>query len=54
MIGTPELIVIALVIFVLFGGAAIPKFAKALGQAKAEFGKGVKSLDNKDDKKEKE
>ena len=43
MIGTTELIVIALVIFVLFGAGAIPRFAKSLGQAKAEFEKGFKS-----------
>jgi sec-independent protein translocase protein TatA len=42
MIGTTELIVIALVIFVLFGSAAIPRFARSLGQAKAEFEKGQK------------
>ena len=42
MPGPTELIVIALVIFVLFGAAAIPKFAKSLGQAKSEFEKGSK------------
>ncbi len=42
MFGTSEIIVIALVVFVLFGAAAIPKFAKSLGQAKGEFEKGVK------------
>eukprot|EP01047_Picozoa_sp_COSAG01_P002051 COSAG01_NODE_52_length_31456_cov_125.226648_9_plen_56_part_00 len=47
MLGTTELIIIALVIFVLFGAAAIPKFAKSLGLAKKEFEKG---LDDKNDK----
>ncbi len=42
MFGTTELIVIALVIFVLFGASSIPRFAKSLGQAKGEFEKGVK------------
>lgn len=42
MLGTTELIVIGLVIFVLFGASAIPKFAKSLGQAKSEFDKGFK------------
>lgn len=42
MIGTTELIVIVLVVFVLFGSSAIPKFAKSLGQAKSEFEKGLK------------
>jgi len=42
MIGTPELMIIVLVIVVLFGASAIPKFARSLGQAKAEFDKGFK------------
>jgi len=46
MIGTTEIIIIAIVIFVLFGATAIPKFAKSLGQAKAEFEKGVKDTKN--------
>ena len=43
MLGTTELIVIGLVIFVLFGASSIPKFAKSLGQAKSEFEKGFKT-----------
>tara|TARA_B100001113_G_C21081326_1_gene610079 strand:+ start:1299 stop:1472 length:174 start_codon:yes stop_codon:yes gene_type:complete len=50
MFGSTELIIIALVIFVLFGAAAIPKFAKSIGQAKREFEKGLK--DNKSNKTE--
>jgi sec-independent protein translocase protein TatA len=42
MIGHTELLIIALVILVLFGAAAIPKFARSLGQAKKEFAKAVK------------
>ena len=42
MFGSTELIIIALIIFVLFGAAAIPKFAKSIGQAKKEFDKGIK------------
>ena len=41
MIGTSELIIIAIVIFVLFGASAIPKFAKSIGQAKAAFKEGT-------------
>lgn len=52
MIGTNELLLIALVILVLFGASAIPKFAKSLGQAKKEFEKGTKEgFDGKDEKK---
>jgi sec-independent protein translocase protein TatA len=50
MIGTNELIIIALVILVLFGATAIPKFARSLGQAKKEFEKGAKEgYDDKSD-----
>ncbi len=42
MIGTTELIIIAVVIFVLFGASAIPKFARSIGQAKKEFDEGLK------------
>ena len=48
MIGSTELIIIALVVFVLFGSAAIPKFAKSLGLAKNEFEKGLKEDKDKD------
>lgn len=55
MIGTTELIVIVLVVFVLFGSSAIPKFAKSLGQAKSEFEKGLKEgREPKKEEKEKE
>lgn len=50
MIGTTELIIIALVIFVLFGASAIPKFAKSLGQAKKEFETGLKEGQKKEEK----
>lgn len=50
MLGTTELIVIGLVIFVLFGASAIPKFAKSLGQAKNEFDKGFKTGASSDKK----
>lgn len=42
MFGTNEIIVIALVVLVLFGASAIPKFARSLGRAKKEFEKGIK------------
>ena len=41
MIGSTELIIIGIIIFVLFGASAIPKFAKSLGQAKKEFKEGL-------------
>lgn len=45
MIGTTELIVIVLVVLVLFGSTAIPKFARSLGEAKKEFSKAMKEGD---------
>lgn len=40
-IGTPELIIILLVILLLFGGAKLPKLARSLGQAQKEFKEGI-------------
>lgn len=57
MLGSQELLLIIIfVIFILFGGSAIPKFAKAIGEAKAAFKKGQENEDKlnsakKDDEK---
>ena len=51
MLGHGELVVIVLVILVLFGGAAIPKFARSLGQAKKEFAKGMKEAETEEEEK---
>jgi hypothetical protein len=40
--GVDGIIVLIVVLVVLFGGAAIPKFARSLGSAKTEFEKGLK------------
>jgi sec-independent protein translocase protein TatA len=40
-LGTPELLVIALVIFLLFGATRLPQLAKALGQSKRAFKEGL-------------
>jgi Sec-independent protein translocase protein TatA len=40
--GVDGIIVLVVVLVVLFGGAAIPKFARNLGSAKTEFEKGLK------------
>jgi len=39
--GEQGLIVLALALILLFGGAKIPQFARALGQAKREFSEGL-------------
>lgn len=41
MIGGTEIILVSVVVLVLFGAAAIPKFARSLGTAKSEFEKGL-------------
>jgi len=43
MIGSTEILIIAVVVLVLFGGAAIPKFARSLGKAQKEFKDGLAS-----------
>ena len=40
MIGSTEIIVIALLVLLLFGASALPKFARSLGKAKKEFERG--------------
>lgn len=54
MIGSTEVIIIAIVILVLFGSAALPKFARSLGQAKKEFEKGITEKEKGIIKEEKE
>ena len=41
MIGTTEIIVIALIILLLFGGAKIPQLMKGLGKGVHEYKKGL-------------
>jgi len=46
----PDFLIVVIVIAVLiFGGAAIPKLARNLGQAKNEFEKGLKSSKTTDE-----
>lgn len=42
MLGSGELIAVIVVILILFGASAIPRFARSLGKAKSEFEKGLK------------
>jgi sec-independent protein translocase protein TatA len=52
-LGTPELIVIVLVIFLLFGATRLPQLAKALGQSKKAFREGIEEGERDDRKLEK-
>jgi len=51
-IGTTELLVIAAIVLLLFGGKKIPEFFKGLGEAVREFKKSAKDTDE-DEKSEK-
>ena len=42
MLSGGELIAVIVVILILFGASAIPRFARSLGKAKSEFEKGLK------------
>jgi sec-independent protein translocase protein TatA len=46
--GTPELIMVAIVIVVLFGGSQLPKIAKNLGSAQRELKKSMEEGKNND------
>lgn len=55
MLGTQEIIVIALVILLLFGGKKIPELMKGLGKGVKSFKDGVNGIEqdiNPDTKKE--
>lgn len=47
--GPDLLIVVIMVAVLIFGGSAIPKLARSVGQAKSEFEKGVGSVKNASD-----
>jgi sec-independent protein translocase protein TatA len=49
-LGTPELLIVLVVILLLFGGSRLPKLARSLGQAQKEFKDGVTEGAEDDDK----
>lgn len=50
MVGTTEIIVIALIILLLFGGAKIPQLMRGLGKGVHEYKKGLAGQDDEPDK----
>ncbi|HEV7744349.1 MAG TPA: twin-arginine translocase TatA/TatE family subunit [Pyrinomonadaceae bacterium] len=44
-LGTPEILVIAVVIFLLFGATRLPQLAKSLGQSKRAFKEGLEEAE---------
>jgi sec-independent protein translocase protein TatA len=53
-LGTPELLVIAVVIFLLFGATRLPQLAKSLGQSKRAFKEGLDEGEKESQKEVKE
>ena len=53
-LGTPELLVIAVVIFLLFGATRLPQLAKSLGQSKRAFKEGLDESEREAQKEVKE
>ncbi|MDR3245785.1 MAG: twin-arginine translocase TatA/TatE family subunit [Prevotellaceae bacterium] len=45
-LGMPEIIVIALVVLLLFGGKKIPELMKGIGKGVKSFKDGVKGIEN--------
>jgi sec-independent protein translocase protein TatA len=41
-LGGPEILLIAVVVLLLFGGTQLPKLARSLGEAQKEFKKGLR------------
>ena len=46
MLGTPEIILIAIVVLLLFGGKKIPELMKGLGKGVKSFKDGMSGIDD--------
>lgn len=53
-VGPTELLIIAVVIFLLFGATRLPQLAKSLGQSKRAFREGLEEADKEAQKEAKE
>lgn len=49
IVGTPELVIVLVVVLLIFGGAKLPKLARSLGQAQKEFKQGLSEGASPDD-----
>jgi sec-independent protein translocase protein TatA len=45
-LGTPEIIIISIIVLLLFGGKKIPELMKGLGKGIKNFKEGVKGIEN--------
>jgi len=50
-IGLPEILIVAAIVLLIFGGKKIPEFTRGITGAISEFKKAVKDDDKKEDKK---
>jgi len=50
-LGTPELIIIFGIAFLIFGGKKLPELGAGLGKGIASFKKGLSDVDKRDDNK---
>lgn len=41
-LGTPEIVLVLVIVLLIFGSSKLPKLAKSLGQAQKEFKDGLK------------
>lgn len=48
-IGAPEIIIVAVVLLIIFGGKKLPEFAKGLGETIKELRKAFSGKDGKED-----
>lgn len=46
MLGTTEIILIVLAVFLLFGASRLPKLAKSLGESRRAFKEGMEEAEN--------
>lgn len=53
-LGTPEIIIIVAIIFLLFGASRLPQLAKSLGQSRKAFREGMKEAEDEFQLEEKE
>ncbi len=51
-LGMQEILLIALIVLLLFGGKKIPELMKGLGKGVKSFKDGLKEIDEEDDKKD--
>ena len=48
-LGTPEIILIVAILFLLFGASRLPQLAKSLGQSRKAFKEGLKEAEAEED-----